>query len=287
MEDQAERLREKIRDHQTLKQTKSLAIVSGKGGVGKSNFALNFAISLRKKGHSVLLFDMDMGMGNIDILMGISSSHSIVDFFSKSVSLKELICKIPESIDYISGGSGLAQLTKITQTHLQSFFDQLSNVLHDYDYVIFDMGAGMDEESLSFILSVDEVIVITTPEPTSIMDAYAAMKYITIRNNGIPFYLLINRATSVKEGDTAYKRISTVLEHFLKKDARLLGVIPEDPAIPKAVKRQTPFFEWNDRTPASKALSKITERYCQLGDRKVDNHKINFITKLKRFLNER
>ena len=163
-----------------------MAIVSGKGGVGKSNFALNFAISLKKKGHSVLLFDMDIGMGNIDILMGISSTHSIVDFFSKSVSLKELICKVPDSIDYISGGSGLAQLTKITEAQLQSFFDQFSKVLHDYDYVLLDMGAGMSEESLSFILSVDEVIVVTTPEPTSIMDAYAAMKYITVRNHETP-----------------------------------------------------------------------------------------------------
>ena len=101
MEDQAERLREKLQQKHANKQTKSIAVISGKGGVGKSNIALNFTISLKKKGHSVLLFDMDIGMGNIDILMGISSTHSIVDFFTKDVPLKELICRVPGSIDYI------------------------------------------------------------------------------------------------------------------------------------------------------------------------------------------
>jgi flagellar biosynthesis protein FlhG len=287
MDDQAERLREKVKTLEDNKRTKTLAIISGKGGVGKSNFALNFAISLKKKGNSVLLFDMDVGMGNIDILMGISTPYSIIDFFTSAVSLKQLIGKAPVGIHYITGGSGLTELTKINENDIKHFFDEFSIILNEYDYVLLDMGAGMDETSLRFVLSVDEVIVLTTSEPTSITDAYAAMKYIIMKNNQIPLSLLVNRASSEKEGIDTYTRISNVLKHFLGKSSQLLGVLPEDKTISQAVKIQTPFFVHNTRSPASKALMKITERYCHQEESQLNNSKVNFITKLKRFLHER
>ena len=287
MDDQAERLREKVKILECNKSTKTLAVISGKGGVGKSNFALNFAISLKKKGYSVLLFDMDVGMGNIDILMGISTPYSIIDFFTSAVSLKQLICKVPGGIHYITGGSGLTELTKINENDFKHFFDEFSIILNEYDYVLLDMGAGMDETSLRFVLSVDEIIVLTTCEPTSITDAYAAMKYIIMKNNQIPFYLLVNRASSEKEGIDTYTRISGVLKHFLGKSSELLGVLPEDKSIPQAVKFQKPFSVFNTRSPASKALMKITEKYCHKEENKLINSKVNFITKLKRFLYER
>ena len=287
MDDQAERLREKVKTLEDNKRTKTLAIISGKGGVGKSNFALNFAISLKEKGNSVLLFDMDVGMGNIDILMGISTPYSIIDFFTSAVSLKQLIGKAPVGIDYITGGSGLTELTKINENDMKHFFNEFSIILNEYDYVLLDMGAGMDETSLRFVLSVDEVIVLTTSEPTSITDAYAAMKYIIMKNNQIPFYLLVNRASSEKEGIDTYTRISNVLKHFLGKSSELLGVLPEDKTISQAVKIQTPFFVHNTRSPASKALMKITEKYCHKEESQLNNSKVNFITKLKRFLHER
>ena len=287
MKDQAERLREKVKNLEYNKQTKTLAIISGKGGVGKSNFALNFAISLKKKGNSVLLFDMDIGMGNIDILMGISTPYSIIDFFTSAVSLKQVIGKAPVGIDYITGGSGLTELTKINENDIKHFFDEFSIILNEYDYVLLDMGAGMDETSLHFVLSADEVIVLTTSEPTSITDAYAAMKYILMKNNQIPLYLLVNRASSEKEGMDTYSRISNVLKHFLGKDSELLGVLPEDKTISQAVKIQTPFLVHNTRSPASKALMKITEKYCHKEQSKFNDSKVSFITKLKRFLYER
>jgi flagellar biosynthesis protein FlhG len=287
MDDQAERLREKVKTLEYNKRKKTLAIISGKGGVGKSNFALNFAISLKKKGNSVLLFDMDVGMGNIDILMGISTPYSIIDFFTSAVSLKQLIGKAPGGIHYITGGSGLNELTKINENDIKHFFNDFSSILNEYDYVLLDMGAGMDETSLRFVLSVDEVIVLTTSEPTSITDAYAAMKYIIMKNNQIPLSLLVNRASSKKEGIDTYTRISNVLKHFLDKSSELLGVLPEDKTISQAVKIQTPFFVYNPRSPASKALMKITEKYCHKEESQLNNSEVNFITKLKRFFHER
>ena len=278
MEDQAEHLRAIVKNQMSNIQTKTIAVVSGKGGVGKSNFSLNFAISLSKRGHSVLVFDLDIGMGNIDILMGVSSKYSIADFFLNQVPLKEMITVVPEGIHYISGGTGLSGLTKINQESFDHFAKQFSFLLSNYEYIIFDMDAGIHENSLKFILAVDEIIVITTPEPTSI----------TMENQSIPLYIIINRAQSEKEGISTFNRISKVLNHFLNKNATLLGILPDDQIIPQAVRKQTPFLQLNERAPASKALKRLTEVYCLQDNKPFSSYtKVNFVAKLKRFLFER
>ncbi|MCQ6274113.1 MinD/ParA family protein [Bacillus sp. V3B] len=288
MEDQAEGLRMKLKQQESSMVTKTIAVVSGKGGVGKSNISLNFAISLKKKGHSVLLFDMDIGMGNIDILMGNSSTYSIADFFTNTVPLRDMITEVPGGIHYIAGGTGLSQLTKISREAFHYFSNQFSTLLLEYEYVILDMGAGINESSLRFILAVDEIIVVTTPEPTSITDAYAAMKYITLENKMIPFYIVVNRAHSEKEGVATFNRISKVLTHFLEKNAIFLGALPDDQIISQAVRKQIPFIQLNEKAPASKALSDMTEKYCQgQFDQPANLDKENFVAKLKRFLFER
>lgn len=288
MNDQAEHLRHKFSQPEANARTKTIAVISGKGGVGKSNFSLNFAISLREKGHSVLLLDMDIGMGNIEILMGLSSPYSIADFFTVDVQLKEIITEIPGGIHYISGGTGLSRLTSITQESFQRFFEQFSMILNDYEYVILDMDAGMTETSLNFILAVDEVIVITTPEPTSITDAYAAMKYVVLKNMTIPFYMIVNRTKTEKEGIDTFNRISKVLKTFLEKSVTLLGVLPDDPIVSEAVIKQTPFIQLNEKTPASKGLYLIRDKYCQRDfSSSTPFFKITFIAKLRRFLFER
>ena len=288
MKDQAEHLRAIVKNQMSNTQTKTIAVVSGKGGVGKSNFSLNFALSLYKKGHSVLVFDLDIGMGNIDILMGLSSTYSMADFFSNQVPLREMITVAPEGIHYISGGTGLSQLAKISQESFDYFTKQFSLLMGDYEYIIFDMDAGIHESSLKFILSVDEIMVITTPEPTSITDAYAAMKYITMENQSIPIYIVINRAQSEKEGISTYNRISKVLNHFLNKNVTLLGILPDDQIIPQAVRKQTPFVQLNEKAPASKALKRIAEVYCLQDHPSSSSHpRMNFVANLKRFFFER
>jgi flagellar biosynthesis protein FlhG len=288
MNDQAERLRNKLKLQNSTVQPRTLAVVSGKGGVGKSNFSLNFAISIAEKGHSVLLIDMDIGMGNIDILMGLSSTYSIADFFTNSVPLNEIITEISGGIHYISGGSGLSQLIKIESDSFTYFTEQFTEILNRYEYVILDMGAGISEDSLRFILSVDDVLIMTTPEPTSITDAYAAMKYITLKSEDTPFYVIVNRVHSEGEGKTTFNRLSKVMKQFLKKDIVLLGMIPDDKTIPQAVRKQIPFTQLNGKAPASKALNVLTDKYCQRElEKEHHNSKQHFVTKLKRLLFER
>lgn len=290
MNDQAERLRVRLRENGSGKtMPKTLAVVSGKGGVGKSNFSLNFSISLCQKGNKVLLFDLDIGMGNLDILMGRTSNHSIADFFENNISLKNIVSEGPEELRYLAGGTGLSHIVKLEEEQIRRFAAELAYLIHDYDYVIFDMGAGITEEAAKFILSVQEILVITTPEPTSITDAYSAMKQIHLLENRIPFYLMINRAQNEKEGKETFKRIADVVKRFLGRELIFLGTLPDDLVVQQAVKRQIPFILYHAKSPASKAINNMADNYSQ---RRFDptagnNSSSQFISKLKKFLFER
>ena len=288
MNDQAENLRNRLKQNIPKKEAKTLAVVSGKGGVGKSNFSLNFSISLARKGYRVLLFDLDIGMGNIEILMGRTSPYSIADFISGKSSLEEIIFRGPEGIEYISGGTGLSQLIRMDKETAEYFTSSLGEVLKKYDYIIFDMGAGMSEETLSILLSVNEIFVITTTEPTALMDAYATMKYIHMADSTLPFFLVVNRAGSVQEGNETLSRLDDVLGKFLGRSPIRLGILPDDKSVREAVKRQIPFVMFNERSQVSKGMAVIVEKYMNkitYGAEKRDNR--SFTSRLKQFLFER
>lgn len=288
MNDQAEKLRNRLKHNHANKDAKTIAVVSGKGGVGKSNFSLNFSLSLARKGNKVLLFDLDIGMGNIEILMGKTSTYSIADFLSRKAHLEEVIFSGPEGIDYISGGTGLNQLIRMDKDSVDSFTSGLGEMLKRYDYVILDMGAGLNEETLSILLSVHEIFVITTTEPTAIMDAYATMKYIHLADSNLPLYLIVNRASSVKEGNETLSRLDEVLSRFLKRSPVRLGILPDDKNVHEAVKRQIPFIIHNDRSPASKGLATIVNKYLTERPGTIaKNENMSFAARLKQLLFER
>lgn len=288
MNDQAESLRLKLIAQENRTNTKAIAVVSGKGGVGKSNFSLNFSLSLCKSGSSVLLIDMDIGMGNIDILMGKTSAKSIVDYLSGEAHLRDVVLDGPGGLKYIAGGSGLSQLVKMEEKQVAILIGELHTLLEAYDFVIFDMGAGINEESLKFLLSVDEIFVVTTPEPTSLMDAYATMKYLHLVNPSLPFYLIANKAESIKEGRETLQRLGNVLKRFLDREAVSLGILPEDRSLQQAVARQIPFLDFNPKSPASRAMLEITEQYKQSSLPEIpSSSSISFVSKLKKFLFER
>lgn len=284
MKDQAEQLRTRIKQLHSLPSARTIAVISGKGGVGKSNFSLNFAITLSKKKHSVLLFDMDIGMGNIDILMGNSSTNSIIDFFDHGISLRDIINSGPENVSVIAGGTGLTKLFELDEPMFDRFLEEFNCLLHEYEYIIFDMGAGINYESSRFMLCVDDLIVITTPEPTAVMDAYSVMKYLHTINQDIPFFLICNRVHSETEGQETIKRIQNALRKFLQKEMIPLGCLPDDKSVSKAVTRQIPFVLDNAGSIVSKALSDIATRY-ENGDFRggILLKKSNFLGKLKNY----
>lgn len=287
-DDQAAMLRKRVDSFRhPSKNHKTIAVVSGKGGVGKSNFSLNFSLSLHRKGYSVLLIDMDIGMGNVDILMGTQPNFTIVDFFTKNASIDQIIYSREEAVDFIAGGSGLNSFVDMKESQLERFFNEFSTVLSRYDYVLFDMGAGINSDALKFILSVDEVIVVTTPEPTSIMDAYAAMKFIHLHKRDLPFFLIVNRTFSNLEGKETFHKLQKVLARFLERDLISLGSIPDDSNVTKAVRSQVPLINFNENAISAKALFEITDRYCKQQFDDLPNKKSDFLGRLKRFLFER
>lgn len=284
MHDQAENLRLKLLSHKTASHAKAVAIVSGKGGVGKSNFSLNFAISLAKFGKRVLLFDMDIGMGNIDILMGRHSELSIIDFFDRQIPLKEIITAGPENISVLAGGSGLSSLFSLDEASFERFHSELTLLLGHYDYILFDMGAGINQDSSKFLLCADELVFITTPEPTAIMDAYSMMKYLNSINNLLPFYLVCNRTEGTKEGKETIRKLQNALGKFLLKEISPLGLLPDDRAVSRAVTKQIPFLLLEPNARVSKALTEITSRFIKQSfsdDLTVKNR--NFLGNLRRY----
>ncbi|WP_374718418.1 MinD/ParA family protein [Parageobacillus toebii] len=289
MRDQAESLRLRLNRRNEQSATKAIAITSGKGGVGKSNVSLNFSIMLSKRGFRVLLLDMDIGMGNIDILLGQSSHATIIDLFYERFSLYELIKNGPENISFIAGGTGLANIFTMDEEKVDFFLTQLQSVSEQYDYLIFDMGAGISEDRLRLLKAVHEIFIVTTPEPTAMTDAYAMMKYVHMQEKNIPFYVIVNRAQTDQEGRDTLRRLKSVAKQFLNKDIIPLGVLPEDRSVYKAVVRQTPFLLFDPASKISRAMYMLTDRY--LSARAMDEERVqrsfNFFARLRHFLLER
>jgi len=289
MNDQAAVLREKVlKKHQnSLRNCKTIAVLSGKGGVGKSNLSLNLSLALTKKKQRVLLFDMDIGMGNIDILIGQTASYTMVDLLEKKLSIQQIIKKGPQDLAYVAGGTGVSSVFEWSPSDLAHLIQELSSLTNQYDYMIFDVGAGMSESVLKFLKAVDEMIVVTTPEPTSITDAYAAIKLAASYSVSAPVRLIINKTLSDKEGNETYERFNRAVQQFLNISISLLGIVPNDQAVQKAVNRQIPFLLQNPASKASISLIEMVNILIPQDNRVTAKNEGMFIRRLKRFFLER
>lgn len=288
MHDQAESLRKLVSSYESLaNDTKVVSVVSGKGGVGKSNFSVNFAIVLRQAGKRVLLMDLDIGMANADILMGISTRYNIVDMIENQLSIWDIIEKGPGGIAFISGGTGFSKVFQLNERKFNRFVEQLEKLNGGYDYIIFDMGAGVNENSLKFILSSNESIIITTPEPTAITDAYAMLKYLLQLKKDIECKILVNRTDSKKEAIKTGENFKRVARRFLDKEVAFLGYLPNDKLVLKAVKRQVPFILLEPKGRISKNLQEIARLYLQETKKSEQPMFRSFINNFKKLFKER
>ncbi|AZB42958.1 MinD/ParA family protein [Bacillus sp. FJAT-42376] len=265
MSDQAEKLRQLIAGNKesNMKRAKMIAIASGKGGTGKTNFTVNFCLELSALHQKVLLFDLDIGMGNVDILLGESPEHSLLDFWKKSLSLSEMTEKSQYGIDYISGGRGFKDFFQLDGHHLDLFMEELDRLIQKYDFIFFDMGAGMTQESLQFLLAADEVFLVVTPEPTALMDAYSAAKYVLLNSKNSKISVLLNKAKTDLDGTMAYHRLSSVLNKYLSAHADLLGILPEDPKVSEAVIKRNPVTSLYPRAKYSRSIRQTAEAFLQ------------------------
>ncbi|MFJ8512929.1 MinD/ParA family protein [Lysinibacillus xylanilyticus] len=283
MRDQAETLRLKMLNQQG-ELGRAIAVVSGKGGVGKSNFTTNFATTLANKGKKVVIVDMDIGMGNINILIGKNVSYSLKDYLEGNKLLDEVIFEGPYNLKYISGGSGMSGVLEWSEVLFERLIHAFEQLQKSFDYILFDMGAGATSWSLDLLASIDEIIVLSTAEPTSITDAYSMMKYIHTRDADKQFYILCNRAYSKEEGMETNERLRSTMKRFLDKEVTVLGSLPEDPVVRKAVREQVPFSLAYPDALITKTLHLIVARFMEQRAEEVHAHDqsaVKFLTKLR------
>lgn len=286
MRDQAEQLRERMQRTNQPRTTKLVTVTSGKGGVGKSNFSLNFGLGLIERGHRTVLFDVDLGMANLDVLMGITPKKHLFHLLEPDTTVWDILEKGPGNLEFIAGGSGFTQIMQLEDEKLDRLFSQLDPLQGYADTIIFDTGAGLSNESIRFMLASDEVILVTTPEPPAITDAYAVIKMLHSRNPEITIRLVINRVTSEREGIQTTDKLAMVAKRFLNMNIQSLGYVTDDTHVSKAVKQQRPFLLTYPDSQASKSIRRLVGHYLQNSSATPEQTSglKGFIAKLKHFI---
>ena len=262
--DQAEQLRNIIKAG-NVKRSRPLArvitVTSGKGGVGKSNTAINLAIQFRKMGKKVVILDADFGLANIEIMFGAVPKHNLSDLIYQGKNIKDIITWGPMEVGFISGGSGLKELTNLNHEQLQMLVRMMYELDNLADIVIIDTGAGISDTVVELVLASSELLLVATPEPTSLTDAYALIKTLSRHEE---FYednrmirMVANRTHSAQEGTELYEKLSSVVAKFLKVHIDYLGQIPYDEKLSKAIMKQQPVALMYPNAASSRALMEI------------------------------
>lgn len=255
--DQAQKLRDIVSDAiQEKSDSRIITISSGKGGVGKTNFTVNLGIALAKLGKNVTIIDADLGLANVDVMFGIVTKYNLANVIKGEITVQESIVKGPYDINIISGGSGIMDLIDLDQNQLEKLIHSLSYFNKISDYILIDTGAGLGKSVISFVDAASDVILVITPDPTSITDAYALIKNI-VKDENKKIKLIINRVESNEEGDEVFGKLEQVVGKFLNRELENLGYIFEDNNLKKAVRKQIPLLEAYPRAIASKGIENI------------------------------
>jgi flagellar biosynthesis protein FlhG len=270
--DQASRLRQLVADDPAPtpagKPCHIITLISGKGGVGKTFIATNLSIAMAARGHRVVLFDMDMGLANADIVLGIEARGTWSDMLGGKRDLSDVVVQAPGGVAFVPGASGIAELADLSEFERHRLMAAMQEIEANYDVVVLDCGAGISKNVLGFAATADTALVVTTPEPTSITDAYAMIKAFPQLSRTRPspadqpggVGLVVNNAESRREGREVYERISSVAARFLHLAVGDYGYILRDDHVPAAVRERYPLMLRYPRCTASGCLMALATR---------------------------
>ena len=266
--DQAEQLRKMVQQTDSKPKARVITVTSGKGGVGKTSISINLAIQLTRLGKRVVVFDADFGLANIEVMLGVRPQYNLADMMFRGKDLTDIITQGEEGISFISGGSGIQELASMNREQVMYLTSRLIALDKFADVIIVDTGAGISDSVLEFVLASTEVLLVATPEPTSITDAYALLKALNRKEEFVKedtsIKMISNRVTSVAEGQSLYEKMSVVSDKFLNIPITYLGSVPMDEQISKAVMRQKPVSVINPDAPSAKAIKQIAETLLDL-----------------------
>jgi flagellar biosynthesis protein FlhG len=242
------------------KQARVITVTSGKGGVGKTNVTINLALALSRKGLKVVILDADFGLANIDVLFGIVPKYTLLDLIHDEKSIFEVLTDGPDNIKFLSGGSGVEELIHLDRKQLRKFVSNINLLDKLFDVILIDTGAGLSQHVMSFVMAADEIILVTTPEPTAITDAYALIKMVSRRDRKKPIQILVNKAENSREAENISEKLSAVSEKFLSLKLLKLGYILFDDTVTKSVKIQKPFSMYNPKCIAARNISDVADK---------------------------
>lgn len=288
MIDQAEKLRKIMQSRDIRNERESLienkakviAVSSGKGGVGKTNFAINFSISLRRLGYEVVVIDADIGLSNIEILAGLNVNNTISDIIFSDKNIFEIMTDGPEGIKIISGGSGLKELKLLKDDNFPKLIQEIEKLQTATDYIIIDTGAGISNSVTDFIMTSNELIVICTPDPTSLMDSYTLIKSIIYSGFTGKINVVCNLVNNRNEGKEIFSKLSNAANNFLRVQINYLGYIEKNDLVNFAVRNQIPFIISHPNSPISKRINIMAMGFLGNESLKTESDKTSFAKRI-------
>jgi len=246
-------------------RTKTISVTSGKGGVGKSTLLANLAVQMARLGKRVLILDGDLGMANVDVMFGLRAQYSLEHVLAGQMELAEVVIEVAPNIRLIPGGSGVASLQNLSAAERQFILDQVSELDWPVDILLVDTASGIDENVLTLNSAAEEILVVVTPDPSSLTDAYALIKVLHLKFNEDKFSIVLNMVTDEAEAQRTFKRLSDVALNFLNVSLSYAGFVPMDLDLRMATKSQQLVSRESPNSPASQSLRQIAENLCHFG----------------------
>ena len=276
--DQAEHLRKMVKEQASSRRVaRVITVTSGKGGVGKSSISVNLAIALSRVGNRVVILDADFGLANVEVMLGIRPQYNLADLMFRGKSLSDIVTQGPENIGFISGGSGIQELTNLSKDQIVYLIQKLVELDELADIIIVDTGAGISDSVLEFVAASSEVLLVATPEPTSITDAYALLKTLNRKTDislqDTVIKMIANRIDTYDDGKELYDKLSLVVSKFLNLKLEYLGAVPQDASVSKAVMKQKPAIALYPNSQFSKSVASFANLLSDNTDGAVQNRK--------------